>query len=202
MDGSPSPAADLVFDPVRHRYWFKGRELLSVTTILRMTGMINADHFTEESRVRGSLVHKSCELINRGQFDQALAIDQHYMGYVNAYLTFLDEDEAVVLGEPEFQVCDPVYGYAGTVDVRLWLPRRIYQGVVGWRGTVDFKTGSPADWHRLQLSAYARRTGDANRACLYLREDGTYLFKPFEKSAADDAAFLGAAALANWKGRI
>lgn len=182
-------APSLRLDP-EHRYWLGDRELISVTTALTEAGLIDTAWFTDAAAERGTYVHQACELVDErdlGRVEPACA------GYVDAYRRFL-VDAKPEWQHTEHQVCDPVAGYAGTLD-RL--------GVMNFAWTIlDIKTGPPAPWHGLQLAGYARlvpRMGVRPlRFDLYLTADGAYRLEP-QRTRTDEANFLAALAVAQFR---
>ena len=192
MSATTSDAA-LTFDAVAHRYWMGDRELLSVTGALTDAGVIDAEWFTDDAAQRGTYIHKACALMDDGQLG---AVDPTYAPYVAAYETFL-RDVKPEWAYIEHRVCDPVRGYAGTLDRLGFLQ--------GQWAIVDLKSGGPAPWHRVQLAAYARLMPHATgikpaRFGLYLRKDGTYRLEPFT-DRTDEATFFAALTIAAFRRR-
>lgn len=184
------PTIDLTLD-ASHRYWMGARELLSVTTALRLADLVDAEWFTEASQLRGTYVHEACCLIDDEDFG---CVDPALAGYVAGYEAFLRE------AKPEWafiehRVCDPALGYAGTLDRVGFLNGK-------WV-LVDLKTGGDAPWHQVQTAAYARLMPQPSgvkpdRFALYLRPDGTYRLTPFT-DRADEPTFLAALRIAQFK---
>jgi hypothetical protein len=110
------------FDPVAHRYTLGGREMPSVTTILR--GM---DDFSrvppavlERAGDRGTRVHKACSLDVLGILDPA-TVDDEVAPYLAQFRKFLRES-GFVPTLTECQVYDKHRWYAGTLDLFGDLP--------------------------------------------------------------------------------
>lgn len=174
----------LHFDPVAHRYTLDGRELPSVTRILKLAGVIKTGAwFTDAARDRGTAFHRASELLDSGSDVHLtpLLADRVVAGRLEAYQKFLREQAVDVLAIEQIVACQ-TYHYAGCLDRRIRFRR------TGETWLLDFKP-NPASWHPLQLGAYARITGDTRCACLYVREDGTYKFKPYPMLGAA-AGFL------------
>lgn len=89
--GSP---ADLVFDPVAHRYTLDGEVLPSVTQILQASGAIDFSHVPQPilltARDRGSAVHRACHFYNEDDLDvDAFAAEYpEYWPYLSAWIDF------------------------------------------------------------------------------------------------------------------
>lgn len=181
-----------------HVYRFAGAELISVTQAIRDAGLMgDTSFFTDESRDRGTYVHQACEWLDRGDLDTD-ALDPALRPYVAAYEWFRHDYEpewAVIEG----QRADMALHYAGTVDRVGVLKGRKYQVVL------DIKSGVPAPWHRIQLSAYRRLFAPVygpllERASLYLSSNGSYRIEHFPLVDGPDwAMFSAALAVTQWK---
>lgn len=177
----------LLFDPETHRYSIGGRNLPSVTTVLKGTGIIDTSGpwFTPYHRDKGKAIHAACEYLDGNSLDWS-TVDERIIGYVRAWQSFLLESGSQILNV-ERQLYSPDYGFAGTVD-----------RVLNWRGArtvVDIKTGGAEKWHRLQTAAYQILDGYATaRACVHVREDGKFRVElhPMKDAATDRARFLAA----------
>jgi hypothetical protein len=182
------------YDRVNHRYAINGDEAPSVTRILKHPAAVaelarcgvaitpDAPWYTDEARDRGTDVHALTERADAGWHD--LPADPITAGRLEAYRRFVVEQDVEIL-EVEQQVYCERFWYAGTFDRVLRLRR------TGKLYTVDLKP-NPADWHRVQLAAYARLKGIDDTAALYLRPDGSYKFKPFPADKRNAALFLRA----------
>lgn len=182
------------FDAAAHRYTLAdGTELPSVTTILKAQGLIEDRWFTDAARLRGDYVHLACRMLDDDELDEA-TLDPAIAPYVQAYRAF------VALTQPdwtyiEHRVCDPLLGYAGTLD---------RAGVVqGQRLLLDLKSGGLYPSVGPQTAAYRRCLPEPHtwsRAALQLREDGTYVLHPLT-DRTDESTFLAALRLHQWKQR-
>jgi hypothetical protein len=174
-----------------HRYWLDGRELISVTTALKEAGLIDTAFFTDAAADRGTYVHAACDLVD---VDDLGSVEPSCAGYVAAYERFM-ADARPTWVQRERAVCDPLQGYAGTLD---------RAGLLNHKWIVlDIKTGGPMPWHGLQLAAYARlaisREGlKPARFDLYLSDDGTYRLEP-QTNRSDEALFFAALAVAQFR---
>lgn len=201
---STTTVPGLAFDPITHRYTLDGRELISVTTALKEAGMVDTTGWNEEARRRGQYVHEAIHLYTRGELEPG-SVDPAYEPYFLAFLTFVEEAR-IEFEHVEVRVCDPVYGYAGTLDA-----------IVRWpdptRGTVrhvlvDWKSGFFPPAAAAQTAAYLRCIRDwypagtlIRRAGLHLMGDGQYRTFFFTDVAQDEADFLAALRVAQFRRR-
>lgn len=166
-----------------------GKPLVGVTSALSGARIINTDWFTEEGSWRGSVVHKCCEYWNRGTLKES-SIDPAALGYVDSWREWCHRYgfKAKRVEQPTYH---EVLKYAGTPDVD------------DDDTDVDYKTGSDAAWHAIQLALYSNFHPNARarrRFVVRLRPDG----KPYTKEYTKDfAANLGigisAVNIAHWK---
>lgn len=97
-----------------------------------------------EAAVRGTAVHKLAEQVVTGI---EVAVPEHLVGYVENYIRFLDEFQAVSVHE-ELVVASRTHHYAGTLDSIQDIPG------LG-RVLVDYKTGNGIYGETaLQVAAY------------------------------------------------
>lgn len=197
MTNSEFPAvegAGLVLDREAHRYYYNGKRVAGVTEILSGVGIIDASWFTEESRDRGTQVHRAMELLVHGQLDWK-TVDERIIGYVQAGEKFLRE-AGVIIGDQRSLTEHLVYStfrYGGKVDALLYL--------FGKSPTVvDWKTGEPT-FGRIQTAAYADPLSEElglplERAAVKLSADGTYRLHEYD-DADDLDDFLAAARIYN-----
>lgn len=183
----------LQFDPSAHRYTYGSREFLSVTQALTVCGIADAMYYSAEACERGTAVHAAVQAFHQGGFD-VTALPDSYQPFFDAYLAFLAESGFAVEGSEE-RVCDPVAGYAGTLDLRGRFGH--YPAGVD---VIDIKTGSVPSWVGYQTAAYARLLsgGIKRRWALNLRADGTYRLEPL-KLRTDERVFLAALTVAQAK---
>lgn len=178
----------LVFLPESHRYLLDGRELVSVTRVLRVAGLYDDEWFTDESRDRGTRVHRACCRVDDG----LPVIDPLAEPYLMAYARFKADMEPV-WSHVESPVYDALLGYAGTMD---------RAGIVdGQLTVVDLKTGDIPPMVGPQTAAYRRcllTPHEYQRAALQLRPDGRYRFERLT-DRSDEAVFLAALTLWQWK---
>jgi hypothetical protein len=184
----------ITFDAAAHRYALSdGRELPSVTTILKAQGLIDDTWFTDTARLRGDFVHLACRMLDDDELNEA-TVDEAIRPYLDAYRAF------VRTAKPEWtyiehRVFDAVLGYAGTLD---------RAGVVGGhRLLVDLKSGGIYPSVGPQTAAYRRCLPEPHtwkRAALQLKEDGSYVLHQLT-DRSDEDTFLAALRLHQWKQR-
>jgi hypothetical protein len=157
------------FDPDKHKYIVGGREIPSVTTILKEITILDDRWFKPGSDKMGTKVHEYLELLDRGYNN---VISPTIRGYVKAYLAFREANKNYKIKHVELALYDSKLKICGKVD-------RIYENEQGEELIVDIKTGNALRFHALQLTAYAMAYGNKNAkiGCLYLSADGTYRFK-------------------------
>lgn len=189
----------LVFDEAAHRYSLEGRDLISVTTALTIAGMVDSTHWNEEARLRGQYVHQCIALEAEGDLDEN-TVDPMVRPYFEAFRKF-QRETSVTLEIVERRVCDPLLGYAGTLDaIGLWPD--------GERTLFDWKSGFFPPMAAPQTAAYLRCARDfypagtrITRKGLHLRADGTYRLMPFHDIVQDEHDFIGALRVAQFRRR-
>ncbi len=162
---------DLTFIESDHSYWVDGRQLPSVTQVLDSLGFIKSEWFTEESRIRGTLVHRLCELWDKDELDP-LTVDPRLAGYLKAWQKFCRSQDMVwtAIEDKRFH---RVKRYAGTPD-RLGINRR------GRTVTVDIKTGPPALWMCFQAGGYLDMDRTEEAYSVHLKEDGNFQIEEYD----------------------
>lgn len=182
------------FDPESHVYRTDGgNPVLSVTTIIRRAGLSDPRFYSDEARDRGTAAHLAIQYINEGTLDDD-TVHERILPYVLGYRRWLSQSGFVV-EQAERIVHNPIYGYAGTVDIVGTLN--------GLPAVVDVKTGTMQPWTALQLAAYAEAIAPRKnilRFGLEIRQDSSYRFEQFAERTDFDV-FAGACALVKWKER-
>lgn len=155
-----------------HTYWMFGGEVPGVTTILKAAGLYNESFFTEESRNRGTYIHKACLYHLQGDLAEE-NIPEEYRGYVEAFKLFMAESECKPIVEQcEVPLFSNVFRYAGIPDMPCMFKGRM--------SLVDFKTGAETPVTGIQLAAYVQLMDTpADRYGLYLKADGKYRLIPY-----------------------
>ncbi|MDA2936854.1 hypothetical protein MYX75_01140 [Acidobacteria bacterium AH-259-A15] len=190
------------YDPQSHTYRLEGIKIPSVTEIMQSAGLIDTTWFDEESRWRGSVVHRACQLEDENDLDESTVPDE-VKGYLEAWRKFKAEtgiQAFTLIEEPLFS-----RNYAGMPD-RLWewrQPRRFVPRYVDHM-IIDIKTGSVQRWVGVQLSAYGNLVSPNNpikRLAVRISKDGKYNVKEFPifERRTDFQIFLSALAIHNWK---
>lgn len=190
--------AALSFNPERHEYRLGDKLLVPVSTIIEWSGCKGfmgggaGGGAPGLAALVGTATHAAINLDIQGRLDES-TVDRRAVGYLAAYRVFRDDLNILPLNW-ELMVWNEAAGVAGTLDLICTL--KDIQGP--W--LIDYKTGAKCDWHSIQTAAYAWLSTDRmlNRACLYLREDGSYKLDE-HKSPLDFDAWLGCIALANWR---
>jgi hypothetical protein len=185
-----------------HEYMCDTVRLPHVTGVLKASGVVDARWYTHYARQRGLAVHVACDLIDEDNLD-ADSVDPRLVGYLDAYLKFLNEHNPAYQFSEEL-VYSNLYRYAGTLD-RAGVVETYPCPLV-----IDLKTGDPGRAVRLQLSGYAQalreQTGKMwRRASLWLRPDGTYRWQVYDQDPhlyrEDLNAYLAALTLLRWMNR-
>lgn len=161
------------FDPDAHVYTdLEGEQLPNITKLLELGGFVEPWWYTEESKRRGTAVHKAA-----AEYDLGVLNPDDYRGEYRGWL-LAHVDAMRVLPHTWEQVEEGIahvtYRFAGTPDRvgALW----------GLRSIVDLKSGAPERAHPIQtaLQAMLAAQGSAipaeawSRYGLYLRSDGRW----------------------------
>ena len=142
------PVAGFEFDPIAHRYTLNGREMPSVTTILRGLDDFSSvpAHRLEAARDRGTRVHTACNLAVLGTLDEN-TVDDEVAPYLAQFRKFLRESRFIPT-LTECRVYDESLWYAGTLDLFGDLP-----GCMDVQ--IDIKSGAMPRSVGPQTAAYA-----------------------------------------------
>lgn len=173
--------SDMVFDEVAHAYFLNGKQLPSVTQLLKLvtSGMFDniPEEVLEHKRQIGVAVHKACELLDMDDLDEG-SLSPSLIPFVDAYKLFKAQNKVEILLN-EQKMCHKTLAYAGTVD-RVAIINRDSKKTI-----IDLKTSaSLSDWVGLQLAGYSMalgsHTGEQYKRCaLQLRPDGTYRYREY-----------------------
>ncbi len=148
----------LTFNESSHTYTLDGVALPNVTNIIGDMGLTPQEFYpTGPYRTLGKMVHKACCLVDDGTVDQ-FDLGPKIAGSVESYKR-LDQDLQFDWDHMERPNYDPQLFVAGTPD-RVGKNRRTRK-----RAIVDFKTGAPGAWVRLQLAAYTRMEWPDDPGC-------------------------------------
>jgi len=183
--------AKLIFIPEPdHCYTYDGRQFVSVTQALTMTGFIDSKWFTQESRDRGTYVHEATVMIDEGTLNWD-ALHPDLVPYCRAYEWLIGIAGFKVLAS-EMRVAHPQYLYAGTLD-------RIGE-LNGKLVLIDIKSGGVSAWAALQTAAYADCFSEPmERYALCLPSNGPPRLSEPYKNKMDVRVFRAAVTCANWQ---
>jgi hypothetical protein len=133
------------FNEASHTYTVSGVKYPSVTQIISGMGLYgDTSFFTDESRNRGTFVHRIIQWHLSGELDES-TIDPVLRPYFDAWLKF-EKEAAYVSDICENVMASEIYHFAGTVDHIGHLN--------GYFCLIDVKTGVPAPATALQLGGY------------------------------------------------
>lgn len=172
----------LEFEESSHTYKLNGKEIPSVTTILKEVGFIDTTWFKDSGLVRGSVVHKATELLDQGFLDW-FGLNEEYIPYVKAYEKFKLESGFQSI-QQESKMYDDLFWFCGTVD-RIGMLNNC-------DAILDIKTGQKQAWWSLQLAAY-KHLSKIRRAKVYslrLKKDGKYILDEYTDTKKDCDDFL------------
>lgn len=186
-------AQSVEFDAGLHEYRVDGRRIPSVTQVLEAMNFCDPTWYTEQSRLRGTMVHRGIELYTEGALPADHGIAE-LEPYLDAWIEFSDT-VGLEVEESEIRLYSPMHRFAGTIDV-LGTMR-----IDGARVPVvlDIKTGTRQPWWPLQLAGYQQLAFERDR--LYRRRydiqlaDSTYRLWP---EARRDDWIVFRAALTCW----
>jgi hypothetical protein len=186
---------NLEYDAVGHRYSVGGVEIPSVTRVIGDV-LVGGKQWADEAAMwRGSVVHKVCELDDRGTLDEG-SIDPAAAGYLAAWRKAKAE-LGLVFEEIEEPHASHDRRFAGRPDRKIIDPRGLSPG----RCALDIKTGAVAVVTAIQLAAYCVLTECYGRVAVRLSTDGRYTVTiyPIAELQRDKNVFLNALAVWNWK---
>ena len=161
------------FDYDTHTYTVNGEDYPSLHRILEEFGLIDTWWYKPEYANRGKAIHELTALIDR----EVITIDDvdEYKGHCEAWLQFKQDFKLEII-DIEKPVIYEIYKYACTPD-RTCI-------IKGKYAIPDIKSGTPEDWHGIQMAAQAMATGldDAILYGVYLKENGKYKPVPYQRS--------------------
>jgi hypothetical protein len=185
-----TPATFLEYSGSEHRYFADGRELPSVTQILDAAGMVSPFCKDEEARSRGSQVHEFCAIDDVTPLDLR-KVPASLRGYLKAWRRYRI-DTGFMPTLIEHRVDSLAVGYSGRFDRLGTMPG---QTILTLLDIKTSKTGTIADYVRLQLAAYAMAYQDTtvfDRKTVSLMPNGRYNTKTYGFSShfSDRAEWL------------
>jgi hypothetical protein len=178
------------FNEQDHSYTVEGVRYPSVTQILAALGFYGdaVKYFTEQSRDRGSFVHRIIQYHLAGELDEE-TIDPALRGYFDAWLGF-ERDTGFTAHTIEQPMFCSVNLFAGTPDLIGELRRD---------SIIDIKTGDPGPAAALQTAAYEILYGKSvSRFSLQLKQDGKYKLTAYQEYT-DRKIFLAALSVYRWQ---
>jgi hypothetical protein len=179
------------FDALNHVYTAidTGEELPHITGMLEHTGWVDSRWYTEDSRERGSAVHRLTADYTLGAIGAIEDVVSRYAGWLHAYADFMRRVRPTVIAVEE-PIAHLHYRYAGRPD----LIARLY----GLLSVVEGKSGAPEKAHQIQTALQAilaaQEHGDGmpahlwGRFALYLKEDGKWFLEQHRDRGDFDAA--------------
>ena len=183
----------LEYEDSTHTYSIEGRRVPSVTQVI---DWLDPWHQTPEgiaAGARGTIAHAACHLSDAGDWNPD-GMDVEWLGYVEGWQRFLRESGYIVI-DSECVAYSEQLQFAGRAD-------RV--GDLNTKPTlVDIKSGGARACHKLQTAAYQaafRTRKPLQRACVYLRADGSYSLV-MHKDPNDIYDFLAALRCVRWRER-
>lgn len=163
-----------------------------MTRTLVEANLVDDEYFSERARGRGKLVHLFAEMIMTNTLNRP--VDSSIVGFLIALRKFLEKYAPTVNGA-EVMLAHLFRLLAGTVDLDVLL--------LGGPAVVEIKTGTPADWHGLQLAPYAFLLDGTKwlqraRFGLYLNERGGFRLKEYDEYSDLDT-FFRAHEMLHWR---
>ena len=165
---------DLRFVDETHQYFLSKNgtevELPPLSTILKVTGIVDGRWYTPGSAARGKAIHKILEYIDNDELDWG-SVDERVYGWIEAYTKFRENYPFKIL-ESEAPIYHKQNLYACTPDRRVQFEDKAF-------GLLDFKTGGEEKWHQIQLTAQQEAQESHKRKVdylygVYLKDTGGY----------------------------
>lgn len=150
------------FDEKEHRYFIGKREVLSVSKVLELAGIIDKRFISEWHLDRGVKLHQALEYLDLGALDLG-SVDERILPHVQAYQKFLSDTGAKIIAIEQI-VYSKLFDYCGRLDRIMTLNGR---NII-----VDLKTNSDPPHSGMQLSAYAQAAEESG-----LKTYGIYVLK-------------------------
>jgi hypothetical protein len=138
------------FDEKEHKYSYGGKQLPSVTTVIKEVLNITYPEYAIFHATRGTYVHKAIELWFKGVLDFE-TVDETIKPYLDSFITFQNKAniEPVLLEE---RFADKNITFAGTVDIVGKVKGKTY--------LFDIKTGQKQDSYNAQMAGYKKLLND------------------------------------------
>lgn len=168
------------FNAERHEYreLGTGHVFPSVTQMLERGGWVDSTWYTEESRDRGTAVHKLSAAYDLGALDVAGCVSP-FRGYLLAHVAAMAILRPEVLAVEEAAV-HPVLRFAGTPDRVVRLQRLGVLEIKTTQGQEPSHAIQTALQSILVSEQYALPAELFERSCLYLTPAGKWKLRPHE----------------------
>ena len=169
-------------------------KLIGITRALALSGCTDFSFVDEESKWKGSEVHRIVELQSHGTLD-AKSIPAELAGYAAAHRKFMRETRFIPQ-QIEHSVSSKTHGLRGRIDAAGLMRGKV--------AIVDFKTGqiNPAVALQLCLGGFClNETMWFQRYAVRLDSDGRYCMTCYDLRTwrADLSTALSAVRIARWK---
>lgn len=179
-----------------HTYRFHGKQVPSVTQLLKDYGILTGiEYAKEEDLWRGQAVHETIRFWHKGTLNLK-TLDPILEPYLNDYIKVCDGTGFKPLMW-ELMRYSGTYNFAGKFDIG-----GLFKNDNGLESVVEIKTGAPAPSHGVQLALYdiilPVLAEHRNRIGIYLKGDG----KPkliLYKDVSDYPAAYSLLNIENWK---
>jgi hypothetical protein len=144
----------LTFNSEGHVYFWEGKEVPSVSKILKTIGITrDFERVDEFYRQRGTFVHKAVEFHVKHTLDESTLDPENVLPYLRAYKKF-EEQEGYIASKCEVPLYSKKYGFAGTIDQ---ISEFEDNGLAMGEGICDIKATESSDKAAdLQLCLYAQ----------------------------------------------
>ena len=148
------------FNEEKHEYSYGGKQLPSVTTVIKKVLNIEYPDYAIYHATRGTYVHKAIELWFKGVLDFE-TVDEAVKPYLDSFIKFQEKAkiEPVILEE---RFADKNISFAGTVDIVGKVKGKTY--------LFDIKTGQKQDSYNVQMAGYKKLLNDND-----INIDGIYI---------------------------
>ncbi len=148
------------FNEEKHEYSYGGKQLPSVTTVIKEILNIEYPDYAIYHATRGTYVHKAIELWFKGVLDFE-TVDEAVKPYLDSFIKFQEKAkiEPVILEE---RFADKNISFAGTVDIVGKVKGKTY--------LFDIKTGQKQDSYNAQMAGYKKLLNDND-----INIDGIYI---------------------------
>jgi len=180
----------------QHIYRLDGRVIPGATSVMSTGGLVDDTWFTEHGRDRGSAVHKTTEIYDKGEMD-SYDFDPVVFPFLDAYKSFLS-DTGFEVKEIELVIHSKSLMVGTTLDRVgfLYCQRSIIDLKTGQKTKA---TGPQTALHKLAWNEHHPKEPVQDRYGLYLKDTGKYELVQYDDP--NDIHFFNAALwVARWKG--